>query len=389
MLPIAITSASDVRYCFNGCAWKDRPSKVLSSLLALPALPVAALLVCSSTEVVAQDRILKVKATVEGIDPRIMPFPIAGILQDAHSRQSIGPCSPVGGFTTVVCSARVPRIARDVRLILNPQGYLPYSANLLDLPAGDDSTVVDLGEIRLRRRDAPLLAASAQLEVSPGKLFRFQFPVAQSSSAPYRIVRLHIMAQSITRDDCPGPAGGLGMIDYRILTLSVVGRQSDSSLILEGLSLDRRNLDDFRSHTFGFLGLPCEGPYLSLNVPVTATIDERSSVAFRLILPATLIRSEDTTISTGSFCHFAFIFFPADSTLPPLLTVYHDHAVYPTYPTLWIGGPAIRLASTNASANHRMKLTRLRPSAFSRIDTTPCPGGLVCPRLGLQLMRGR
>ena len=40
-------------------------------------------------------------------------------------------------------------------------------------------------------------------------------------------------------------------------------------------------------------------------------------------------------------------------------------------------------------ANYRMKLTRLRPSVFLRLDNLPCPGGLVHTRLGLQLMRGR
>jgi hypothetical protein len=40
-------------------------------------------------------------------------------------------------------------------------------------------------------------------------------------------------------------------------------------------------------------------------------------------------------------------------------------------------------------SNYRMKLTRLGHRFAQGIDTPSCPGGLVYPRLGLQLMRGR
>jgi len=39
--------------------------------------------------------------------------------------------------------------------------------------------------------------------------------------------------------------------------------------------------------------------------------------------------------------------------------------------------------------NHRMKLTRLRPSGFFGLDTLTVPGLVARSRLGLQLMRGR
>jgi hypothetical protein len=275
----------------------------------------------------AQDRVLKVRAIVDGIDPRIVPFPIGGVVLDASSGQRIADCVPFAALGSVVCTARVPKAVSDLRLVLSPLGYAPYSANLLELDSSNDSLLVDLGDVHLQRLDAPILAPIAQLEISPDKQYRFQFPVATSSATPYRIARLHLMAQSVTREDC-SPAGGLGFTDYQIFTLSVTGKQADGILAIEGLSLDRGNKDSFRSRTFGLVGFPCSGPYLSLYLPVAAIVDATSRIALRVTLPATLIRSEDLVVATRDFCHFAFILEPADSALPPLLTVYHDPTLH-------------------------------------------------------------
>ena len=56
-----------------------------------------------------------------------------------------------------------------------------------------------------------------------------------------------------------------------------------------------------------------------------------------------------------------------------------------------VGHPACctQFMNVPVPSNHRMKLTRLRPSVFLRPDNPPAIGSVARPRLGLQLMRGR